>query len=191
MDDTPLAGVLGGEPAPAPVPSAPGRLATTPECICNGTPPVPDETDGAFYRPFSRRTTSFLDDVDGGTRLDLSGRVVSTSGDPVPGALLDFWQVDRHGEYDEPDRRRLWGHQFADEEGRWRLATIVPGTYAPRTRHVHARVQAPGGRPLTTMLYFPGERRNHLDKHFREECLLDVREAGDGLAATFTFVVEA
>ncbi|WP_330333641.1 hypothetical protein OHS33_30585 [Streptomyces sp. NBC_00536] len=75
-------------------------------------------------------------------------------------------------------------------EGQWRLETVLPAVYPGRTRHVHVKVQPPGGSVLTTMLYFPGERRNHLDKYFRPECLMNARETPEGWDAEFTFVLD-
>ena len=69
----------------------------------------------------------------------------------------------------------------------------MPGLYPGRTRHIHVRVQAPGGPVLTSQLYFPDESGNTRDRIFRSETVLDVQESpdGNGLAATFTFVVAA
>src|SRR3712207_6926313 len=52
-------------------------------------------------------------------------RSVDTRCRPVAGALLDFWQADARGEYDNSGFR-LRGHQFADSRGRYRLRTVVP-----------------------------------------------------------------
>ncbi len=113
----------------------------------------------------------------------------TAEGKPIGGTLLDFWQVGDAGVYDD-DGFRLRGHQFADAKGLWRLETVLPAVYPGRTRHVHVKVQPPGGAVLTTMLYFPGERRNHLDKYFRPECLMDVRETSEGWDAAFTFILD-
>ncbi len=76
---------------------------------------------------------------------------------PVAGALLDFWHADADGEYDL-DGFRLRGHQFTDGEGHFSLETVMPGLYPGRTRHIHVKVQAPGGPILTTQLYFRESR---------------------------------
>jgi len=60
----------------------------------------------------------------------------------VGGALLDFWQADAAGDYDNTGFR-LRGHQFSGADGRFRLATVVPGLYPGRTRHIHVKVQRP------------------------------------------------
>ncbi|KLL09658.1 MULTISPECIES: intradiol ring-cleavage dioxygenase [Protofrankia] len=163
-------------------------LIPTPECRCNGTPPTPEQTEGPYYKPCTPYKTNFRNDVGTGTPMVLSGRVVGLDGKPVGGTLLDFWQVGDEGVYDE-EGFTLRGHQFADTAGNWRLETVLPAVYPGRTRHVHVKVQPPGGAVLTTMLYFPGERRNRLDRHFRPECLMNVRETAEGWEGSFTFVL--
>jgi len=145
--------------------------------------------EGPYYKPDTPLRTSFRDDAGAGVPLLLHGTVQDLDGKPIGGTLLDFWQVGAEGVYDD-EGFRLRGHQFADADGRWRLETVLPALYPGRTRHVHVKVQPPGGSVLTTMLYFPGERRNHLDKYFRPECLMDVRETPEGWDASFTFVLD-
>ena len=118
-------------------------------------------------------------------RLVVSGRVLGADCRPVPNALLDFWHADESGDYDNRGFRYR-GHQFADSEGRWRLETIVPAVYPGRTRHIHVKVQPPGGRILTTQLYFPGEPENERDGLFRRELVMRMPERGQG---AFDFVV--
>jgi hypothetical protein len=107
----------------------------------------------------------------------------------VERALVDLWQADAEGVYDNTGFR-LRGHQFTDAEGRYRFLTIMPASYEGRTRHVHVKVQAPGGRVLTTQLYFPGEAHNRSDRLFRRELLMNVTEAEGSLAARFDFVLD-
>jgi protocatechuate 3,4-dioxygenase beta subunit len=57
-----------------------------------------------------------------------------------------------------------------DAAGRYRFLTIMPASYEGRTRHLHVKVQAPGGRVFTTQLYFPGEAHNRSDRLFRLSC---------------------
>ena len=106
-----------------------------------------------------------------GTRLTITGRVLTTGGQPIPRAVLDFWQCDAGGVYDNSGYR-LRGHQLADARGRWGLETVVPGLYTGRTRHIHVKVQAPGGDVLTTQLYFPGVAGNRSDGIFDPALLL-------------------
>jgi protocatechuate 3,4-dioxygenase beta subunit len=123
-----------------------------------------------------------------GTKLLVSGFVLTRRCQPVAQALLDFWQADNGGEYDNVGYK-LRGHQFTDDNGRFQLETIVPGLYPGRTRHIHVKVQAPNRPILTTQLYFPGEARNNSDGIFSNDLLMDVHDAADGRRATFSFVL--
>jgi protocatechuate 3,4-dioxygenase beta subunit len=123
-----------------------------------------------------------------GTLMTLSGQVLTTGCQPVAGALLDFWHADDSGAYDNAGYR-LRGHQFADDDGRYTLETIVPGLYPGRTRHFHVKVQAPNQPVLTTQLYFADEPRNASDGLYRPELLMAVQDSAQGRQAIFNFVL--
>src|SRR5215207_9667099 len=97
--------------------TAGGTLAPTPACD-DGDDPTPAQTEGPYFTPNSPLKASFLGDVSSGTRLALSGLVVTTACAPVAGALVDLWHADDGGEYDNTGYR-LRGHQFADDRGAW------------------------------------------------------------------------
>jgi protocatechuate 3,4-dioxygenase beta subunit len=162
-------------------------LPPTPACGDNAEA-TKSQTEGPFYEANSPEKSNFVGDVDKGTKIVLTGTVLTTACQPVQRALLDVWQADADGEYDN-DGYRLRGHFFTDAQGGYRLETIVPGLYPRRTRHFHFKVQPPGGKLLTTQLYFPGEPRNERDSIFRPELLMDVRDGADGKDAAFNFVV--
>jgi protocatechuate 3,4-dioxygenase beta subunit len=124
-----------------------------------------------------------------GRTLELVGLVVTRSCKPVPGALLDFWQADSEGAYDNSGFR-LRGHQFASREGAYRLRSIMPAQYAGRTAHIHLKVQAPNRPALTTQIYFPGQPGNARDPLFRPELLIQVTKGGDVLQGRFDFVLD-
>ena len=67
---------------------------------------------------------------------------------------------------------------------------MVPGAYEGRTRHIHVKVQPPGGRILTTQLYFPGEAKNQRDGLFRKELMVRTAKAAGWLAGRFDFVLD-
>ncbi|HYZ93372.1 MAG TPA: dioxygenase [Actinomycetota bacterium] len=162
-------------------------LEPTPSCE-DGDEITPEQTEGPFFTPSSPEKRDLAADVNGGTKLVLTGTVLTTDCKPVEKALIDVWQADADGNYDN-EGFRLRGHQFTDAQGAYALTTVVPGLYPGRTRHIHVKVQAPNGPVLTTQLYFPGEAQNASDGIFREECLIDMRDAADGKTGTFRFVV--
>lgn len=175
-------------------PAAPTTLPPTPPCDdgdgdVDGGAPTPTQTEGPYFTPDSPEKRDFRGDVSGGTAMALTGTVLTTACRPVTRALLDVWHADDEGAYDN-DGYRLRGHLFTDEAGRFRLDTVVPGNYAGRTRHLHVKVQAPGGPVLTTQLYFPDEPANGRDSLHRPELEMRVQR-GATVDASFTFVVQA
>jgi protocatechuate 3,4-dioxygenase beta subunit len=163
-------------------------LQATPPCDDGDDEPTEAQTEGPYYTPNTPRRSNLVSGGVRGTPLLLTGDVVDRSCRPVRGALLDFWQADAAGEYDNQGYR-LRGHQFADGQGRYALRTIVPGLYPGRTRHIHVKVQRPHGRILTTQLYFPGEPRNRSDNIFDSSLLMAMRRVGNGRRAQFRFVL--
>ena len=163
-------------------------LPPTPACS-DGHDPTPRQMEGPFFKPRSPQRASLLDPATKGTRIVVAGLVLSTSCKPVAGALLDFWQCDDSGDYDNSSYR-LRGHQFTDGGGRYRLETIVPALYPGRTRHIHVKVQAPDCPAVTTQIYFPGEPQNESDFLFRRELLMAMSDVGDVKAGRFDFVLK-
>jgi len=167
-------------------PAAPTTLAATPECK-DADDVTPAQAEGPYFKASSPERTNIRGDA-GGTKLLLTGTVVTTGCKPVARALVDFWQTDGSGNYDNAGYS-FRGHQYTDAQGRYRLEAVVPGIYPGRTRHIHVKVQPPGGRILTTQLYFPGEARNASDGIYRKECEVAMTDAADGKNATFRFVL--
>jgi len=150
---------------------------------------TPSETEGPYFKANSPERASVIDAGVTGTKLTISGRVLSTRGQPIAKALLDFWQANAQGSYDNAGYT-LRGHQFSDAEGHYQLVTVVPGLYPGRTRHIHVKVQAPNHPVLTTQLYFPNEPRNSSDPLYNPKLLLPIQDAPDGSkVATFNFVL--
>lgn len=190
-----LPAALGAEPASARTSAAQAdseraaqrTLKPTPSCD-DGDDPTPPQTEGPYFKRNSPERASLVEPGMPGTRLTVTGIVYTLSCQPVSRALLDFWQCDAYGRYDNAGFR-LRGHQYTDATGRFNLSTIVPGLYPGRTRHIHVKVQAPFQRVLTTQLYFPGEPRNQTDSIFDPDLLMDVRTTPGGRSATFDFVL--
>jgi len=150
---------------------APQALAATPELLDADDDPTPALTEGPYFTPSSPKRKSIVAAGAPGTRLTLTGRVLTTSGRPIANALVDWWQADARGVYDNSGYR-FRGHQFTDARGRYSLFTVVPGLYPGRTRHIHVKVQAPRKAVLTTQLFFPGVAGNRSDGIFTSDCLI-------------------
>ena len=163
-------------------------LAATP-AIADDDDPTPAQTEGPYFTPNSPLRRSIVPAGAGGVRLTLTGRVLTTAGKPVARALIDFWQADAGGAYDNSGYR-FRGHQLTDAKGRYALTTVVPGLYPGRTKHIHVKVQPRGGSILTTQLYFPGVARNRSDSIFQSALLVrNWRKVGARRAARFDFVL--
>ena len=169
----PMARQLAGGLAVAGMPQT--LLAATPSCDA-GSGTTPRQTEGPYFTADSPRRQVLVEAGMKGPRLVLVGQVLAPDCRLQAGALVDFWQADAEGAYDNRGFR-LRGHQFTDAEGRYRLETVVPGLYPGRTRHIHVKVQARGGPLLTTQLYFPDVAQNQRDRLFSPALLVSVAEA--------------
>jgi protocatechuate 3,4-dioxygenase beta subunit len=180
-----------GTAAPRSSPSAATSIspAIAPGGSCSKTATVA-QTEGPYFKSGSPEAANLVQSGMTGTRLTLSGRVLGFRCSPVRGAILDFWQADASGAYDNTGYR-LRGHQAAGVDGAYHLDTIIPGLYPGRTEHIHVKVTPPGGRTLTTQLYFPGVARNQQDGTFDSSLLVDLRDGTGGKTATFDFVLGA
>jgi len=109
----------------------------------------------------------------------VSGRVLSTEGKPLAGALLELWQSNSEGCYDvqvaDTGGRQLRARLRADAEGRFRFRTILPtsypvptdgpvglildrmGRHPMRPAHLHFIVSAPGYETVVTHLFVKGD----------------------------------
>ena len=163
-------------------------LPPTPSCAEKDAA-TPAQMEGPYFKRNSPQRTSLLEPGITGTKIVITGSVLTPDCRPIAHALLDFWQADAQWSYDNTGYR-LRGHQFTDEAGHYALETVVPGLYPGRTRHVHVKVQAPNQPILTTQLYFPGEPSNATDGLFNPHLLMTVQDTSDGKAARFNFVLD-
>src|SRR5215471_8198094 len=72
-------------------------LTNTP--TCNGVATI-SQTEGPFYKPNSPQRISLREAGIAGRPLIVTGYVLSTTCKPITHALLDFWQADSNGNYD-------------------------------------------------------------------------------------------
>jgi len=165
-------------------------LAATPAVMDADDDPTPQLTEGPYFTPNSPKRRSILSAGAVGTRLTLTGRVLTTAGKPIPQALIDVWQADARGAYDNAGYR-FRGHQFTNAKGQYTLVSVVPGLYLGRTKHIHVKVQAQNEPVLTTQLFFPGVAANRSDGIFDTACLVKRWRLSQGRRlATFDFVLD-
>jgi protocatechuate 3,4-dioxygenase beta subunit len=167
-------------------------------------------TDSTVLGPFHvvesppRALGDSIDLVGTGTPCVVTGRVVSVSGSPLPGALLDVWQANDQGFYDvqQPSVQPLAngrGLFTADGDGAFWFRTIVPSYYPiptdgpvgvllgatrrhpNRPAHIHFIVEASGYRPLTTHIFVAGSPYIESDAVFavKKSLITDFGEVND------------
>ena len=145
--------------------------------------PTPDDIEGPFYKAGAPRRASLAEPGTKGEKLVLTGVVGSADCKPLAGVTLDFWHADASGAYDNRGFRYR-GVVTTDADGRYRLETNLPPPYSGRPRHIHVKLQRPGGKILTTQLYFPGESRG-ADR----QLIVKLERREDVQAAVFDFVL--
>jgi protocatechuate 3,4-dioxygenase, beta subunit len=145
---------------------------------------TPPQIVGPFY-PISERPdlTADLARPSGsaaeaqGQLLYVTGRVLTSSGEPVPLARIDVWQANAAGKYRHPSDTnpapldpnfRGFARLITDASGRYSFRTIKPGRYPTaegdiRPPHIHFAVEGRFDR-LVTQLYFAGETENQTDR---------------------------
>jgi catechol 1,2-dioxygenase len=136
---------------------------------------------GPFYREGARELPAGASiSLDGrGEPVVITGRVLSTDGTPLADAVLDVWQGNDNGLYEQQDPGQpdmnLRGRFRTDAEGRYALVAIKPvsypvpddgpvgqmlralGRHPYRPAHIHFIVSAEGHAPLTTHLFAKGD----------------------------------
>lgn len=131
--------------------------------------------EGPFYRagaPF--RPDGNLIEHEPSTDAEVvtvTGRVTdATTGAPIAGAELDFWQADEHGIYDRTGWH-LHGVVRSGADGTYNVRTVIPNDYSQhehdpigelyralgrhsyRAAHIHLKVRVAGVHRLTTQFF--------------------------------------
>jgi len=137
---------------------------------------------GPFYREGARELpmgASISQDGRGEPAV-VTGRVLSTGGTPIPNALLDIWETNENGLYEQQDPEQpdmnLRGKFRTDNEGRYCFVAIKPvsypipddgpvgqmlravGRHPYRPAHIHLLISAEGFAPVTTHLFVKGDQ---------------------------------
>ncbi len=168
---------------PRPAPAAPKNFQ-----------PTEDNILGPFYRPGAPFRAKITPPLEPGTVMLINGRVWGhDTKKPLAGVVLDIWQANAKGRYDNDDpskppakdvfvnRARL----VTDETGYYEYETIHPAPYqiaaiAWRPSHIHYLVRHPGYERLVTQLYFKGDPHNKTDQFIKESLIIEVRQQKAG-----------
>jgi protocatechuate 3,4-dioxygenase, alpha subunit len=106
-----------------------------------------------------------------GRRIRVAGVVTDYQGQPVPDALIEFWQADASGKF-APARKGAsggFGRVPTDKAGRYAINTVLPGPVAgadgrPQAPHILVVLFARGLlKQIVTRIYFEGEAANGSD----------------------------
>ena len=146
---------------------------------------------GPFYKegaPFKQRLG---EGVKEGERLIITGKVMDNRCQPITGAILDVWQANSTGEYDN-EGFSLRGKVKTNNDGTYLIDTIIPNEYAAgditRPGHLHLKVAAPNQPILTTQLYFEGDP--YLSGLEDKSLILKLTDENGTKKANFDFVIE-
>jgi protocatechuate 3,4-dioxygenase beta subunit len=163
-----------------------GGGALPAESPCTGDIEVtPRRSDGGHYRPGAPEKDTLHEPGIEGERLVIAGYVLFPDCRTVPDAVLDVWQADAEGRFDDEDWR-LRGVLRADREGRYEIETVVPGSVDGVPPTVHLKVaEEVGGRIVTTQVYLASPETAP-----RPELAVEPAESDDGLEARFDVVIE-
>ncbi len=137
---------------------------------------------GPFYRadaPWIEMGGDICRQKDAGTPTFVSGRVLSTDGSPVTGAVLDIWQVPASGMYENTDPSQVEfncrGRLRAPDDGSYQFWTVKPVPYPipkdgpaglildgaqrhnMRAAHIHLIAEAPGYEKVISELFVAGD----------------------------------
>lgn len=200
-------GAFGGVLAAGGELNAAGPVIEPPQAPAVFTP-TEDNILGPYHRtgaPFRAKVTPPMEP---GQVLVVRGRVWGDgSRKPLAGAVLDIWQANATGRYDNDDpdappaagvfrnRARL----LTDETGYYEFETIKPGRYkigpdAWRPAHIHYLIRAAGHEPLVTQLYFRGDPENKRDRFIKPSLIIDPTpvksDSGTYLLGTFDIILE-
>lgn len=153
--------------------------------------PTEDNILGPYFRegaPYRAKITPVLAK---GTPLVIRGRVWGfDTKKPLVSAVLDIWQADADGRYDndDPNKPPAKGvylnraRVLTDETGYYEYETIHPGPYkigpdAWRPAHIHYLVRKAGYVNLITQLYFKGDKFNARDEFIKPSLIIELQGA--------------
>jgi protocatechuate 3,4-dioxygenase alpha subunit len=142
--------------------------------------PTAEMTLGPFFPREFAQGANDLTTVDGrrapGEVIEITGSVSELDGKPLDNVVLEIWQADARGRYDNPDFFG-WGRAATDASGRFTFRTIKPGPVNGRAPHINFLVLYSGlMRQLQTTMFFERVSDPVLDQVKDRERLVAKRE---------------
>jgi len=142
---------------------------------------TPSTVEGPFHIPDAPEVAHGADMAKGapGIPCFVTGTVRGLSGEPVGGALLDLWQTDGEGLYEEQRRTAepwMRGVYRSKPDGSYSIRTVAPISYTipmdgpigeffgrttmshMRPAHIHFAISAPGYHGVVTHLFQKGDK---------------------------------
>jgi len=147
---------------------------------------TPSLTEGPFYPDklpldqdndlirINDSTTPAVGDI-----TNLTGRILSPTGEPIRNAVIEIWQCDANGVYlhsrdsvrrqNEQDKHfQGFGRFETGARGEYRFRTIKPVVYVGRpSPHIHFKVLKGDRELLTSQLFIAGHEGQNVDGVFR------------------------
>ena len=144
------------------------------------------DIEGPFYREGAPFRGTLFDKGAKGDRLVVAGTVVARNGRPLANAILDVWQCNADGRYDNDDPKNppkkdqfvFRGRIKTNDKGEYEFTTIKPVPYSIgesryRPAHIHVKASLDGYTPLTTQIYFKGDTYNKTDPWYKASREID------------------
>lgn len=140
---------------------------------------TPSVTEGPFYpRTLPLDTDNDLIIINDsitpavGEITHLTGRVLSSAGEPINNALVEIWQCDAKSHYIAQGRGgdsnfQGFGRFLTGSKGEYRFRTIKPVAYPGRVPHIHFKVKKGGRELLTSQIFIAGLADNSRDGIYR------------------------
>jgi len=142
---------------------------------------TPSTVEGPFHIPNAPEVADGGDMAKGapGIACFVTGKVRGLSGEPIGGAILDLWQTDGEGLYEEQRRTAepwMRGIYRTKPDGSYTIRTVAPISYTipmdgpiggffsrtnmshMRPAHIHFAISAPGYHELVTHLFQKGDK---------------------------------
>jgi protocatechuate 3,4-dioxygenase alpha subunit len=159
--------------------------------------PTGEMTLGPFFPREFAQGANDLTVVEGkkakGEPIEITGRVTQLDGKALDNVVLEIWQADADGRYDNADFFG-WGRAATDADGVFSFKTVLPGRLEGRAPHINILILYSGlMRALHTVMFF-GESEDavflSIEKNLRNRLIakktgpnsyrFDIRLRGEG-----------